>query len=139
MYLLRSFTILKKYLDLSCNLITNLPLISAFPGLDYLNLSFNKISNLPSHLSWMHLSKLLLNDNQIQCIQVDTFEDCKSLDTLDLSNNCISHIPNEIALLPKLVNLHLNGNTFRNPRQPILSRGSRYLIQYLRERLNENE
>jgi Leucine-rich repeat (LRR) protein len=59
-----------------------------------------------------------------------------SLKHLDISNNNISSLPPELGLLePTLEVLRLDGNPLRSIRRPILERGTKAVLNYLKDRL----
>ncbi|KAJ1327119.1 hypothetical protein BSLG_010466 [Batrachochytrium salamandrivorans] len=126
-----------KTLDLSCNNIASIPEnLPSLPRLNELNLSFNQITLLPKRLSFPQLSVFLVCNNRISEIDAKALiESVPELQTLDLSNNSIQSIPPELALLPRMRSLQLQGNLFRVPRAAILQRGTDAILEYLKGRI----
>ena len=54
------------------------------------------------------------------------------LSELNLSNNEISMVPPELALLPALRNINLNGNPTRSLRGSVIASGSEAILRCLR-------
>ncbi|WJX68385.1 hypothetical protein P8452_52758 [Trifolium repens] len=61
-----------------------------------------------------------------------------SLVELDLSDNNISALPPELGLLePSLQALRLDGNPLRSIRRPVLDKGTKAVLKYLKDKLPE--
>ncbi|PKU69299.1 hypothetical protein MA16_Dca002569 [Dendrobium catenatum] len=60
------------------------------------------------------------------------------LQELNLSNNNIAALPSELGLLdPHLQVLKLDGNPLRSIRRPVLDRGTKAILKYLKDKLPE--
>jgi len=57
------------------------------------------------------------------------------LEELDVSNNDLCSIPPEIGLMTTLRSLQVDGNRLRTIRRPVLERGTKSLLEYLRDRI----
>ncbi|KAL4580299.1 hypothetical protein LXL04_016488 [Taraxacum kok-saghyz] len=87
------------------------------------------ILNLPK------LRILDMSQNSIQSIPMG-FKDKTSLQELRFSDNNISALPPQLGLLePTLQVLQLDGNPLRSIRRAILDRGTKAILQYLKDRL----
>jgi hypothetical protein len=99
-----------KILDVSHNLFTEIPkCFSQLINLEELNMSFNLISEIPEHFDNTNLILLQLENNKITKIP-NNINNLLSLRILNLSNNYISEIP--IITLPKLRIFNLSYNNF---------------------------
>jgi len=97
-------------LDLSFNLLSDLPSLQFLRSLRMLNLSANKISALLSSLgSLTSLEELRLTGNAIEYISPDIGK-LVSLEKLYLQNNQIKSVPAQLTRLTKLEDLDLSGN-----------------------------
>ena len=94
--------------------------------LDYLDLSDNPLSATPDVSQMPRLTTLLLNNTGITELPPGLLR-LKSLDTVDLSENAITHIPADILELPRDVSesINLRGN-------PLSEESVQTLINYFR-------
>ncbi|MFQ6669842.1 hypothetical protein Gotur_034933 [Gossypium turneri] len=142
-------------LDISGN-ATSLPENPAFSNLPHLKelyLRRMQLREVPSEImSLRQLQILGLSQNSLQSIP-DGFKNLTSLTELDLSDNNISTLPPELGLLePSLQVLRLDGNPLRRYtafelwfipkpknliRRPILDRGTKAVLKYLKDKLPE--
>ncbi|KAM6153516.1 leucine-rich repeat-containing G-protein coupled receptor 5 isoform 2-T2 [Erethizon dorsatum] len=93
--------------------ISSLPqtVCDQLPNLQVLDLSYNLVEDLPSFLACQKLQKIDLRHNEIYEVKVDTFQQLLSLRSLNLAWNKIAIIhPNAFAILPSLVKLDLSSN-----------------------------
>ncbi|KAI5662612.1 hypothetical protein M9H77_21935 [Catharanthus roseus] len=127
-------------LDLSCNTgsLPERPAFSQLPELQELYLRRMQISAFPSEiLSLKHLKNLDLSQNALQLIPRG-IKDMTTLAELDLSDNNVSVLPPELGLLEtSLQVLKLDGNPMRSIRRPILDRGTKAVLKYLKEKIEE--
>jgi Leucine-rich repeat (LRR) protein len=125
-------------LDLSVNAVSfrEHPKFCHLPQLRELYLSRIQLSEVPEDI--LNLSNLIildLNQNSLQSIPKG-IKNMTSLKHLDISNNNISSLPPELGLLePTLEVLRLDGNPLRSIRRPILERGTKAVLNYLKDRL----
>ncbi|KAH0462822.1 hypothetical protein IEQ34_010397 [Dendrobium chrysotoxum] len=127
-------------LDLSGNASSLLD-SSAFPllpQLKELHLRRMKLSHIPtSILSSQQLRVLDLNQNLLVSLPEDV-RNLTCLQELDLSNNNIAALPSELGLLEShLQVLKLDGNPLRSIRRPVLDRGTKAILKYLKDKLPE--
>ncbi|XP_076239569.1 leucine-rich repeat-containing protein 40 [Calliopsis andreniformis] len=124
-------------LDLSKNLMHSLP--SSLGLLKYLkeiNISFNRYEQLPESVYDIEsLEILIANDNLITDINVLSLEKLRKLAILNFANNNIGYVPPELGNLKNLRTLFLSGNSFKQPRQAILSKSTEEILAYLRDRI----
>lgn len=125
------------YLDIRNNCLSDLPEeLSKIVNLREINLSHNQFPVIPSVVYELQkLEILFVNGNRIEEVDVERLQHMPLLSTLNLQNNNIVHVPPELALIPKLVCLQLEGNPFRTPRPAIIAKGSSAVIDYLRDRI----
>ncbi|XP_053442646.1 leucine-rich repeat-containing G-protein coupled receptor 5 isoform X2 [Nycticebus coucang] len=93
--------------------ISSLPQTSCdqLPNLQVLDLSYNLLEDLPSFSLCQKLQKIDLRHNEIYEIKVDTFQRLPSLRSLNLAWNKIVIIhPNAFSTLPSLIKLDLSSN-----------------------------
>ncbi|KAL7738003.1 hypothetical protein ACLKA6_006361 [Drosophila palustris] len=127
------------HVNLSCNLLRNLPLeFAGLKALRELNISHNRLNLLPSCIYELeNLESLFANDNKIS--EVDASDNglgaLPCLSVLDLSNNDIQFVPPVLGNLTNIVDLQLSGNPFRQPRHQILVMGTAAILDYLRGRI----
>ncbi|KAL0918241.1 hypothetical protein M5K25_010239 [Dendrobium thyrsiflorum] len=127
-------------LDLSGNASSLLD-SSAFPllpQLKELHLRRMKLSHIPpSILSLQQLRVLDLSQNLLVSLPED-IRNLTCLQELDLSNNNIAALPSELGLLEShLQVLKLDGNPLRSIRRPVLDRGTKAILKYLKDKLPE--
>ncbi|XP_048215406.1 leucine-rich repeat-containing G-protein coupled receptor 5 [Perognathus longimembris pacificus] len=93
--------------------ISSLPqtVCDQLPNLQVLDLSYNLLEDLPSFSACQKLQKIDLRHNRIYEIKVDTFQQLLSLRSLNLAWNKIAIIhPNAFSTLPSLIKLDLSSN-----------------------------
>uniref|UniRef100_A0A8C6CVP3 Leucine rich repeat containing G protein-coupled receptor 5 n=1 Tax=Moschus moschiferus TaxID=68415 RepID=A0A8C6CVP3_MOSMO len=93
--------------------ISSLPqtVCDQLPNLQVLDLSYNLLEDLPSFSVCQKLQKIDLRHNEIYEIQADTFQQLFSLRSLNLAWNKIAIIhPNAFSTLPSLKKLDLSSN-----------------------------
>ncbi|KAK9246789.1 hypothetical protein V1506DRAFT_534352 [Lipomyces tetrasporus] len=127
-------------LNLSCNSINSLIMFVAnfqLRSLQKLDMSFNKIHDVPLNLvkAFSTLEELNLHENKISEIDADAFN---GLEKIDLSNNSIGYLPPELGKIKTIVELKVQGNTFKTPRWQIVQKGTDALMHWLRLRLPED-
>ncbi|KAG6421333.1 hypothetical protein SASPL_117884 [Salvia splendens] len=112
------------------------PAFSSLPELEELYLRRMQIPAFP--LEIMTLQKLHILDmsqNSLQSIP-ESIKDLSSLIELNLSDNNISSLPPNLGLLePSLQVLKVDGNPLRSIRRPILDRGTKAILNYLKDRI----
>ncbi|CAI0375999.1 unnamed protein product [Linum tenue] len=125
-------------LDLSCNpsSLSRNPAFSSLRHLHELYLRRVQLGEIPSDiLSLKQLKVLHLSQNSIESIP-EEFKHFVQLTEFDLSDNNISVLPPELGLLePTLQVLRLDGNPLRSIRRPILERGTKAVLSYLKDKL----
>ncbi|PSN57280.1 Leucine-rich repeat-containing protein 40 [Blattella germanica] len=151
-------------LNLSCNLLTSLPLeLGLCQNLQYLDIQKNMLEDLPQSFECLTrlrelviafnrfseipdcvykipgLEILIARDNRLTSLNVAGLSQLRRLATLDLANNDISHIPPELGNLTQLKSLELTGNSFRQPRHAILMKGTADVLSYLRDRIPQQQ
>uniref|UniRef100_A0A8C6R3U3 Leucine rich repeat containing G protein coupled receptor 5 n=1 Tax=Nannospalax galili TaxID=1026970 RepID=A0A8C6R3U3_NANGA len=93
--------------------ISSLPqtVCDQLPNLRVLDLSYNLLEDLPSFSGCQKLQKIDLRHNEIYEIKVGTFQQLLSLRSLNLAWNKIAIIhPNAFSTLPSLIKLDLSSN-----------------------------
>ncbi|XP_059582071.1 leucine-rich repeat-containing G-protein coupled receptor 5 isoform X3 [Alligator mississippiensis] len=93
--------------------ITSLPKTACdqLPNLQVLDLSYNLLEDLPSFTACKKLQKIDLHHNEIYEIKADTFQQLVALRSLDLAWNQIAIIqPSAFSSLPSLIKLDLSSN-----------------------------
>lgn len=130
-----------KTLNLGGNRLTSFPLLEEgpplLPSLETLDVSVNRITNLPlnPHPNLPSLTTLLMSGNQVSDL-AQSLPFITSLLHLDISNNNVKQVPPQLAAPgSKLIGISLLGNPFLFPRYQIISRGSSYILEYLRSRI----
>lgn len=95
-----------------------------------------QISEVPSDLLSLQKLRILdLSQNSLQSIPKG-FKNVASLAELDLSDNNITTLPPELGLLEdSLQVLRLDGNPLRSVRRTILDRGTKAVLNYLKDRI----
>ncbi|CAM8995310.1 unnamed protein product [Rhodiola kirilowii] len=125
-------------LDLSGNAIT-LPRLSSLQQLQELYLRRIQLQEVPSDILGLRQLRILdLSQNCLQSIS-EGFKSLSCLNELDLSDNNISSLPAQLGLLePNLQALRVDGNPLRSIRRAILDRGTKAILNYLKDKLPEN-
>nr|XP_004650159.2 leucine-rich repeat-containing G-protein coupled receptor 5 isoform X1 [Jaculus jaculus] len=93
--------------------ISSLPqtVCDQLPNLQVLDLSYNLLQELPSFSACQKLQKIDLRHNEIYEIKVDTFQELLGLRSLNLAWNKITILqPNAFSTLPSLMKLDLSSN-----------------------------
>ncbi|KAM1101186.1 hypothetical protein ACFX2B_007498 [Malus domestica] len=128
-------------LDLSGNVasLPEHPAFSSLPHLQELYLRQMQLREVPSEvLSLQQLRILDLSQNSLQLVPVE-FKNLASLTELGLSDNNISMLSPELGLLePSLQALRLDGNPLRSIRRTVLDRGTKVVLQYLKDKIVED-
>ncbi|PGH13584.1 hypothetical protein AJ79_03577 [Helicocarpus griseus UAMH5409] len=119
------------------------------PSLTFLDVSNNRLTGpLPAIRSnYPNLITFLASDNQFESLE---FETVHGLQVLDVSNNNISSLPPKLGLLGSessgsgsgrtcLRRLDVAGNSFRVPRWQIVSKGTEAVLEWLKNRITEEE
>ncbi|XP_077223776.1 plant intracellular Ras-group-related LRR protein 6-like isoform X2 [Tasmannia lanceolata] len=127
-------------LDLSYN-ASSLPdpsALSSMPELQELYLRRMQLREVPLDLLSLPKLRILdLSQNSLVSIPKE-FKNLISLTELDLSDNNIATLPPELGLLePSLQVLRLAGNPLRSIRRAILDRGTKAVLNYLKDKLPE--
>ncbi|KAJ4836170.1 Plant intracellular Ras-group- LRR protein 6 [Turnera subulata] len=127
-------------LDLSGNpaALPEHPKFSSLPHLKELRLRHIQLREFPSDiLQLQELQFLDLSQNSLSTIP-EGIKYLTSLTELDISDNNISALPPELGLLePSLQALRLDGNPLRSIRRPILEKGTKAVLKYLKDKLPE--
>ncbi|TPP57503.1 Leucine-rich repeat protein soc-2 [Fasciola gigantica] len=127
-------------LHLEFNQITFLPLeIGNLAELQLLNLESNQLSRLPSSIGKLsNLMQLKLTDNLLQRLPTEMGQ-LKRLTHLYLKNNSpLDQLPIELAVLPDLKILTLDGCNLRLLPAEVVQGGSSSVIKYFRGLLHAN-
>lgn len=143
-------------LDLGNNSLTSIPeTIGNLKGLNQLYLRYNKLTTIPSLISCVSLKELYLGNNLLKsipqsipsCVAIlelrdnqvsnidETILSVKCLQRLDISNNNIMNVIPEIANMPDLKVIILEGNPLRSIRRGLINQGSQAILKYLRSRI----
>ncbi|KAK5976329.1 Leucine-rich repeat serine/threonine-protein kinase 1 [Trichostrongylus colubriformis] len=100
--------------DLSCNRLTVFPsILFQMPSLRSLNLAENLITNIDMpgfYVTSTSLEILNLRQNRLESISPQFLSSLPQLTTLDISRNCLSHLPEFIWLCPSLKELNAASN-----------------------------
>lgn len=125
------------FMEVSKNMLSVLPTeMKQLVHLLQINLTFNRFAAIPAILCKLpKLQTIIIANNQISEIDVDDLLQLKTLHTLDLSNNNIARIPPQLGNVSWLKSLTLDGNSFRNPRPQIMTKGTQFILSYLRDRI----
>lgn len=132
-----------------CNLGSLEPLLEhlSAPLLAFLDVSNNHFAGpVPCVRSrYPNLLTFLAADNQFESLD---FEAVKGLQVLDVSNNSIDSLPPRIGLLSTeevrsgvtgLRRFDVAGNSFRVPRWQIVAKGTEAVLEWLRNRITDEE
>ncbi|XP_062169933.1 plant intracellular Ras-group-related LRR protein 6 isoform X1 [Alnus glutinosa] len=129
-----------RVLDLSGNAasLPEHPVFSSIPHLQELYLRRMQLCEVPLDICSLQQLRILdLSQNSLQSIPRG-FQNLTSLTELDLSDNNISVLPPELGVLePSLQALRLDGNSLRSIRRSILDRGTKAVLNYLKDRIPE--
>ncbi|MQL88629.1 hypothetical protein Taro_021200 [Colocasia esculenta] len=125
-------------LDLSGLSHPELPAFSCLHHLRELYLRRMLLREVPPDLLGLQQLKILdLSQNFLVSVPKE-FKDFTSLTELILSDNNITTLPAELGLLEcNLQVLKLDGNPLRSIRRPILDRGTKAILKYLKDKLPE--
>ena len=114
----------------------SLDALAACTALKHLTLSGCSLSAFPASIASLSaLSSLLLSDNGIAEIPTAPLATLASLEELDIRNNALTQLPPQLALMPCLRSLSVEGNILRSVRRTVLERGTPALLEYLGSRL----
>lgn len=98
-------------INFSSNRLHKFPNIS-FPALKELNLSGNKIAVFSLSAAFLSkLEKLDLSRNRLEKLEIEGV--CSTLDTLDLSNNQLSILPDHLMAIPFLRHFYVSNNQLK--------------------------
>jgi hypothetical protein len=124
-------------LHAGCARIANsLESLAACTSLKHLCISGCSISTFPPSISALGaLTSLLLSDNGIAELPIAPLATLNNLEEFDIRNNALTQLPPQLALMPKLRSLSVEGNILRTVRRTVLERGSQALLEYLKTRL----
>ena len=127
-------------LDLSCTSIAGFePLLEhlSAPRLFALDVSANRITTLPPlRETFPSLTQLIANDNNISDLTANSI---RGLNVIDLRNNNIGHLPPHLGLIDGIDRLELAGNRFRVPSWNVLSKGTKAILAWLKDKIPINE
>ncbi|XP_018022150.1 leucine-rich repeat-containing protein 40 [Hyalella azteca] len=117
------------------NRLAELPELN-LPSLRELHLANNCLKELSSEVlgGLRGLRVLDLRENKLDELP-DDITLLQMLERLDLANNTLSSVPCHLGLLPHLRSMPLEGNPLRLLRRDIVQRGTRQLLQHLRDKL----
>ena len=123
-------------LDLSCTSIPGFePLLEnlSAPRLSALDVSANRITTLPPlRETFPSLTQLIANDNNISDLTANSI---RGLNVIDLRNNNIGHLPPHLGLIDSINRLELAGNRFRVPGWNVLSKGTKAILAWLKDKI----
>ncbi|PGH11449.1 hypothetical protein AJ80_07129 [Polytolypa hystricis UAMH7299] len=117
------------------------------PALTFLDVSNNRLSGpLPFvRYSYPNLITFLASDNQIDSLEFDAVQ---GLQVLDVSNNNVDALPPRLGLLggesssnrgPGLRRFEVAGNSFRVPRWQVVAKGTEAILEWLKNRITDEE
>ncbi|BAY85851.1 Miro domain-containing protein [Calothrix parasitica NIES-267] len=125
-------------LDLSSNLLTDL--VREFlqlTNLQSLYLSGNQLSSLPAEVVQLtNLKSLYLSSNQLSSLPAEIGQ-LINLQSLYLRSNQLSSLPAEIGQLTNLQSLYLDGNPLESPPPEILSQGTKAILNFYKQQLEQ--
>ncbi|MDM8521290.1 COR domain-containing protein [Anaerolineales bacterium HSG6] len=126
-------------LDLRDNNLTQLlPEISQLINLTHLDLHGNKLSSYPPEVTQLtNLTELDLSQNKLSSLSPKIGE-LVGLIKLNIRNNQLSSLPSEIGRLKNLTDLHLSGNALNSPPPEIINQGTKAIVQYMAQLLEED-
>ncbi len=127
-------------LYLSSNQIRELPAeIGSLNNLTTLDLSSNQIRELPAEIGNLNnLTTLDLSSNQIRELPAE-IGNLTKLTRLDLKNNKLTQLPAQIGKLSNLTSLSFENNNIINlPPPEIEQKGTRAIINFYRQQLEQN-
>eukprot|EP01117_Protostelium_nocturnum_P008969 TRINITY_DN3221_c0_g1_i1.p1 TRINITY_DN3221_c0_g1~~TRINITY_DN3221_c0_g1_i1.p1 ORF type:complete len:636 (-),score=214.16 TRINITY_DN3221_c0_g1_i1:112-2019(-) len=124
-------------LNIRCNRLTSLPneMFVVLKKLNTLNASYNSLKSFPNGVGDSKLVLLDLSNNKIENVLDKEILKCKSLQSLELSNNDITSIEPELGLSTHLKNLSLKGNPTKSIRLAILEKPTEQILEFLRGRI----
>ncbi|CAG7816881.1 unnamed protein product [Allacma fusca] len=121
------------------NRLTKIPDVSKCGILKEIYLQNNLIASFDSKVFSMTKIQLLdFRTNKIKYLEISK-DHLEFVDRFYLDNNDIGVLPDDLAMLPSLKSLTLDGNPLRGIRIDILQRGTSELLKYLRSRARANE
>ncbi|CAG9772451.1 unnamed protein product [Ceutorhynchus assimilis] len=122
------------------NDIEEIPDFTGCECIQEIYLGNNFIKEIPEDLceNLQHLKIWELRDNQISFLPKEIVK-LVHLTKLDLTNNELTEIPAAIGLLPHLQSFKLDGNKLKQIRPDIIQTGTQRILQFLREKLNEDD
>ncbi|XP_030749929.1 leucine-rich repeat-containing protein 40-like [Sitophilus oryzae] len=122
------------------NDIEEVPDFTGCESLQEIYLGNNFIKEIPPelHENLLQLKILELRDNQIEILPKEIAK-MVHLTQLDLSNNELTEITPFLGLLPHLHSLKLEGNKLKQIRGDIIHTGTQRILQFLREKLKEED
>lgn len=140
-------------LNLSATSLTSLePLLTnlSAPSLTFLDVSYNRLTGKVPCVreKYPKLATFLIADNKVSSVD---FEAAQGLQVLDVSNNDIGFLPPKIGLLraegssenwgggTALRRFEVAGNLFRVPRWQVVAQGTDAILEWLKNRIPEDE
>lgn len=122
------------------NDIREIPDFTGCDGLQEIYLGNNFIKEIPPDFceNLLHLKILELRDNQITELPQGITK-MMQLSKLDFTNNDLAEISPAIGLLPHLQSLKIEGNKLKQIRPDIIHTGTQRILQFLREKLKEED
>jgi len=125
-----------KHVDLSQNQFDHVPaFLAELPRLRVISLGYNKITNVDILFNekMCSLEILDISNNKIKTLS-DNIAYLDKLEHLNIEYNDIAHVPTIIGFMPNIKNLNLYGNPLKNIRNDVISKGPKYVLEYLKTR-----
>lgn len=97
-------------LDVTYNNLQKLPKLGEMRKLQFLYAQHNDINELPDMEGSEHVEQLYFGNNFIKELPKDFFENIVNVKILDLRDNQIEDLPDEVAMLQKIIRLDLTNN-----------------------------